>query len=189
GGFWRGTCQLRMWGETTAQSPIPDARFDPNHKPGAGGPGEVILYLEFRIIRPSEEALAKGKWLLPRALTQSQVAQAPAYLMREVTSERGIETGDFHDNWLTHGKTTTTGGVYLCDYDRDGILDILITDINRHALYKGLPGGKFRDVTAEVGLPLALPDLPGMAGIAGVVALGVERWEGIATDVTVYRNT
>ena len=46
-----------------------------------------------------------------------------------------------------------TGGVYLCDFDRDGRLDMLVTDVNGIALYKGLPDGKFRDVTAEVGLP------------------------------------
>jgi hypothetical protein len=170
-GFWRGTCQLRMWGET-----------------GQGGPGEVILHLEFRTAQPTEEALANGNWLLSCAITQSQVAHAPAYLMREVAAERGIDVRDFHDNWPTHGKKTTTGGVYLCDYDRDGILDVLITDLNHHALYKGLPGGKFRDVTTEVGLPLALPDLPGMAVMAAFVDLDGDGWEDLILGDRVYRN-
>src|SRR5207248_6903660 len=142
-----GTCQLRLFGETASTD---------SEGERTGGPGEVTLYLGFRIVRPTEEALAKGRWLVSCTITQSQVARAPAYLMREVAAERGMNVRDFHDNWLTNGKTTTTGGVYLCDYDRDGILDVLITDLNRHALYKGLPGGKFRDVTADVGLPLAL---------------------------------
>src|SRR5206468_2597245 len=153
-----------------------------------GGPGEVLLYLGFRTVRPTEEALANGQWLLACAITQSQVAQAPAYLMREVGAERGIDVGDFHDNWPTHGQKTTTGGVYLCDYDRDGILDLLITDINRHALYKGLPGGKFRDVTAEVGLPLALADLPGMAVMAAFLDIDGDGWEDLILGDRIYRN-
>jgi hypothetical protein len=171
-GSWRGTCQLRMWGEAT----------------NASGPAEVVLYLAFRILQPTEEALAKGKWLLECALNQSQVARAPAYLMREVAAERGIDVGDFHDNWPTHGNLTTTGGVYLCDYDRDGILDLLITDINRFALYKGLPAGKFRDVTAEVGLPMASPDLPGLASMAAFVDLDGDGWEDLILGDRIYRN-
>ena len=61
-GCWRGTCQLRMWGKAACSS---------------GGPAEVILYLGFRILQPTEEVLAKGKWLLECALNQSQVAQRP----------------------------------------------------------------------------------------------------------------
>jgi hypothetical protein len=174
-GPWHGTCQLRMWGETASQ------RF-------AGGPGEVVLDLAYRTVRPTEEALAKGQWLLSCAIRQSQVAHAPAYLMREVAAERGIDVGDFHDNWPLHGKHTTTGGVYLCDYDRDGILDLLITDINRHALYKGLPGGKFLDVTTKVGLPLALDDLPGMAVMAAFVDLDGDGWEDLILGNRIYRN-
>jgi hypothetical protein len=171
-GRWRGTCQLRIWGEAA----------------NTGGPAEVILYLGFRIPQPTEEALAKGQWLLECTLNQSQVAQAPAYLMREVAAERGIDVRDFHDNWPTHGNYTTTGGVYLCDYDRDGILDLLITDINRFALYKGLPGGKFRDVTSEVGLPLASPDLPDLAAMAAFVDLDGDGWEDLILGDRIYRN-
>jgi hypothetical protein len=186
-GFWRGTCQLRMWGET-ASSAQPRTTPLGKETEKTGGPAEVILYLEFRILQPTEEALAKGKWLIACAISQSQVAQAPAYLMREVAAERGIEVRDFHDNWPTNGTHTTTGGVYLCDYDRDGILDLLITDVNRHALYKGLPGGKFRDVTLEVGLPPALPDLSGMAIMAAFVDLDGDGWEDLILGDRIYRN-
>ena len=44
-------------------------------------------------------------------------------------------------------------GVFLCDFDRDGIIDVLITDKNGYFLYKGLPDGKFKNVTKEMGLP------------------------------------
>jgi enediyne biosynthesis protein E4 len=58
------------------------------------------------------------------------------------------------------------GGVALLDYDRDGLLDVFVTGgghfagADRHAirghpnrLFKNLGGWKFRDVTAEAGLP------------------------------------
>ena len=108
--------------------------------------------------------------------------------MREVAAERGIEVRDFYDNWPTNGNHTTTGGIYLCDYDRDGILDLLITDLNRHALYKGLPGGKFRDVTTEVGLPPALPDLLSTAVMAAFVDLDGDGWEDLILGDRIYRN-
>jgi hypothetical protein len=172
-GVWRGMCQLRMWGEQTGK---------------IGGPAEVILYLAFRIPRPTEETLTKGHWLLACTLNQAQVAQAPVCLMREVAAERGIDVGDFYDNWPANGNHTTTGGVYLCDYDRDGILDLLITDLNRHVLYKGLPGGKFRDVTTEMGLPPALPDLGNTAVMAAFVDLDGDGWEDLILGDRIYRN-
>jgi hypothetical protein len=204
-GLWQGTCQLRMWGETAGgmlSRPLGDLRASQQlgeprkHAIHAtqvstgtdGGPGEVIVYLGFRIARPTEETLTKGKWLHGCSVNQSQIAHAPAPLMREVTAERGIDVRDFHDNWPTQSTKTTTGGVYLCDYDRDGILDMLITDVNRHALYKGLPGGKFRDVTTEVGLPLAFPDLPGMAIMAAFVDLDGDGWEDLILGDRIYRN-
>jgi tetratricopeptide (TPR) repeat protein len=58
------------------------------------------------------------------------------------------------------------GGVALIDYDRDGLLDVFVTgggffagqdkkDIRGHPnrLFKNLGNMKFRDVTAEIGLP------------------------------------
>jgi hypothetical protein len=194
-GFWQGTCQLRMWGQTspltTHHSPLTThhSPLTTHHSPlTTDGPAEVILYLAYRTVRPTEEALAKGQWLLSCDITQSQVARAPAYLMREVSAERGLDVRDFHDNWPTHGKRTTTGGVYLCDYDRDGILDLLITDVNRHALYKGLPGGKFRDVTTDLGLPLALSDHPGTSVMAAFVDIDGDGWEDLILGDRVYRN-
>src|SRR5262249_23652540 len=140
-GLWRGSCQLRMYGDT-----------DP------GKPAEVILYLEYTVPEPNQENLSQPGWLRRASIVQIQTVQAPRYLFREVTAERGIDTKKFHDNWRPNAKLRpNTGGVFLCDYNRDGILDILITDINAVSLYQGLPGGKFKEVTSEVGLPTMLP--------------------------------
>src|SRR5262249_53015362 len=135
-GPWEGTGQLRITGEKEP-----------------GKPAEVVVYLKYRTVRPTKEAMAKGGWLLACGITQSQVGSAQHYLMRECAAERGLEPHRFHDNWKAGTHDPITGGVFLCDYDRDGIIDVLVTDLTGYYLYKGLPGGKFRNVTREVGLP------------------------------------
>jgi len=39
----------------------------------------------------------------------------------------------------------TTGGVYVTDFDRDGYLDVLVTDLTGNTLYRGGRDGKFTD--------------------------------------------
>jgi hypothetical protein len=172
--IWHGSCLLRMWGEM-----------------GAGRPGEVTLRLEYETLRPQEDALQQGGWLLACAISQSLVAQATHFLMCEVAAERGIDARRFHDNWTTKDVKDllpSSGGVYVCDFDRDGILDIFITDPQVYALYKGLPDGKFRDVTAEVGLPM--PATLGLMPIAAAfVDVDGDGWEDlILGDGRLFRN-
>lgn len=168
---WQGTCQLRLWGETAP-----------------GQPGEVILYLQYQVSRPAEETYRKGGWLQACAITQSQNAQAPRFLLREVAAERGIDRRRFHDNWEKGIKGTITGGVYLCDFDRDGLLDMLVVDLNCVALYKGQPEGKFLDVTSEVGLLGHLLNPTGPNLVAAFVDLDGDGWEDLILDKRLYRN-
>ena len=136
-GIWQGTCQLRMFGEM-----------------GAGKPGEVVLYLRYRLLRPTEDLLSSDAWLQSCAITQRQIAEAPKYLMREVAAERGIAVKRFHDNWNDPQHIQSdAGGINLCDYNRDGCLDLLITDYAANVLYQGRPDGTFTDVTKQVYLP------------------------------------
>lgn len=188
---WQGTCQLRMWGETEP-----------------GQPGDVVVYLQYVVLRPSEEVFRQGGWLRSCAITQSQVARAPHFLFRDVASERGIRVERLHDNWLhrktagrNSGPTTrdtwrqtdsiaVTGGVYVSDYDRDGILDMLITDVNGFALYQGEPGGKFADVTADAGLlrPLSGGVDLGPSFVAAFVDLDGDGWEDLVLGNSLFRN-
>jgi len=168
-GPWRGSCQLRMYGET-----------DP------GKPAEVLLYLDYTVPEPTEENLTKPGWLRHASINQIQIAKAPWYLFRDVTVERGVDPVKFHDNWRPRSKLrTNTGGVYLCDFNRDGIVDMLVTDINSVVLYQGLPGGKFRDVTAEVGLPSKLQSTSEACAIAD---LDGDGWEDIILGDHIYKN-
>jgi FG-GAP-like repeat len=136
-GIWEGTCQLRMFGEM-----------------GAGQPGEVVLYLRYRLAKPTEELLSSDAWLQACAITQRQIGEAARPLMREVAAERGIAVGRFHDNWKDPKHVQSdAGGINLCDYNRDGCLDLLITDYAANVLYQGRPDGTFADVTQKVYLP------------------------------------
>ncbi len=166
-GIWQGTCQLRMSGEM-----------------GAGRPGEVVLYLQYRLPRPTEELLKSDGWLRSCAITQRQVAEAPRFLMHEVAARRGIDVKPFHDNWSTPEDTQiVSGGVNLCDYNRDGCLDMLVTDVATNVLYQGQPDGTFADVTSQV----RLPQIPTMI-TATFVDLDGDGWEDLIYGSLLLRN-
>src|SRR5262249_56738943 len=95
--------------------------------------------------------------------------------LREVARERGIDVSRIHDNWKTkEHPITQPGGVYLCDFNRDGYLDILITDL-KPVLYQGGPDGTFTDVTEKMKIPTH-----GMAGaVAAFVDLDGDGWEDL----------
>jgi hypothetical protein len=170
-GPWQGTGQLRMWGETTP-----------------GQPGEVVLYLRYRLPRPTEAVLSRPGWLEACSITQAQTARAPHFLMRQVAAERGLDTRWLHDNWQSEQTAQNTGGVYLCDFDRDGLLDLLVVDLNGYALYKGLPGGRFVDVTEQVGLPKTLERDPVIGILAGFADLDGDGWDDLILGGRIYQN-
>jgi hypothetical protein len=169
--YWRGSCLLRLWGD--AASP--------------GRPTEITLTLEYRIRKPTEETLKQKGWLQSAALTQSVVGRARQFLFREVTRERGLDPSLFHDNWTSQEKITITGGVFLSDFNRDGILDLLVTDLHGYFLYKGLPGGKFIDVTREMGLSRS-PSEQKNRTVAAFVDLDGDGWEDLILGDHIYRN-
>ena len=140
-GDWIGVFQLRIWGQIENS-----------------GPGELILYLQLIMNEPNEKDIIDGGWLKTLKLIKSKLAVSSEYLMEETSFDWGINSKMMHDNW-NHGPASThasTGGVYACDYNRDGIIDLLINDLalyRGYILYKGELGGKFTDVSIEVGLP------------------------------------
>jgi hypothetical protein len=172
--LWQGSCQLRMWGES-----VP------------GQPTEVVLNLEYRIPKPTEENLGQKGWLHAATIVQSLVGHAEKFLLHDVAKERGVDPALFHDNWLytrPDDRKSSTGGVFLCDFDRDGILDLLVTDVNGYFLYKGLPGGKFVDVTEEMGLPRKPGQVLTCSTVAAFVDLDGDGWEDLILGNRVYRN-
>lgn len=165
---WEGPGVLRMWGEV-----------------GAGKPAEVVLHFRFRIPRPQKDH--RPAWLETMEITQIQTASAPRFLLRDVTAERNVNADLFYDNWKTEKKIPVTGGVYLCDFNRDGICDMLVVDVDKHVLYQGLPGGKFKDVTLEMGLPGIMPPDAG-GNMAALADLDGDGWEDLILGGNIYRN-
>ena len=181
-GLWKGGCLLRM--------------FDGG---GAEGPREVILHMHYQVARPEEATIAKGSWIHSAEIIQSQVAHSPRPLLREVAVESGIVTSGLHDNWnddktnpVSGGIQAVTGGVYLGDYDRDGRVDMLVTDTYYHALYRGLADGKFVDVTRKTGLKPNSGSvnsiLMGQLRNCALADFDGDGWEDVILGPLVYRN-
>src|SRR5207247_3594898 len=78
--------------------------------------------------------------------------------------------------------------VCLCDVHRDGILDMLVTDVNGYFLYRGLPGGRFVDVTRALGLPRVPFAGVTSRNLAAFVDLDGDGWEDLILGDHVYRN-
>ncbi len=165
-GDWQGTCQLRMFGETGT------------------GRGEVVLYLRYRLPKPTEALLKSSAWLRSCSITQRQVAKAPKFLMREVAAERGIRVKELHDNWDDpQNPQIISGGINLCDFNRDGCLDLLITDLNANVLYQGRPDGTLTDVTSQV----RLPTIPRLIS-ATFADLDGDGWEDLIYGSLILKN-
>jgi hypothetical protein len=166
-GEWEGAAQLRLHGEST---------------PGA--PAEVVVALRYRIPRLTKEALTAPGWLGAAAVEQVATATAPRYLFAEVARQRGLRVAHLHDNWKAERFVPTPGGVYVTDFDRDGILDVLVTDVTGCALYRGRPGGIFEDVTTRVGLPRAPPASSAVAW----VDIDGDGWDDLILGGRIFRN-
>ena len=170
-GLWKGTCLLRMWGEA-----------DP------GQPTEVTMQLECIVPRPEKKLAKAGRWLQSCKILQAQVSHSSRFLMRLAGEERGIDVKRWRDNWTINEQeqlVTDTGSASLCDFNRDGCIDMLITDVKGLAFYRGSPEGKFTDVAEQVGLPQ-------MSARASVLVLFVDLngdgWEDLLLDNFLFRN-
>ena len=159
-GDWVGTCKLEIEGQSTAE-----------------GPSSQRIQFAFRCQQPSREALEAGHWLHEFKVERVQASQAQRFLMRDVAAQRGLVHEHLHDNWKSSQKLIQTGGVYLLDHNRDGCVDVLVTDKTTPQgvyLYESDPDGGFRDVTQACGIPAARG-----CRHAAVVDLDGDGWEDL----------
>ncbi|MBY0231909.1 MAG: FG-GAP-like repeat-containing protein [Gemmataceae bacterium] len=164
-GEWQGVAQMRLAGE---------------HAPGA--PAEAVVVFDFRLPKLTREALGRPRWLGRVEVQQSSLAKAPRRLFDEAAAKRGLRPERLHDNWKAAKFAPVTGGVYVADFDRDGVLDVLVTDLDGCWLHKGKPGGGFDDVTAAVGLPSS------GSLVACWIDIDGDGWEDLILGDRIFRN-
>ncbi|MBB76828.1 MAG: hypothetical protein CMJ75_20170 [Planctomycetaceae bacterium] len=143
--LWTALVVLRVWNDRVVAAPQ-----------------EVSLLFRLVFERPSKERFASSGWIHGLKLLQVADSRAQRSLFREVTSDLGIDSNRFYDNWKETLKKENPGGIYACDFNRDNCVDLLITDGRNPpaepdvlCLYQGLAGGGFRDVTQQMGLDAA----------------------------------
>lgn len=142
----------------TPRRAMPSAAFAALRTAGAA----VVLLCLASCQRPAESPAAPASAATeePPSIRGPTFADVTAASGLAFTYRNGEEAG--HYSILE----SLGGGVALIDYDRDGLLDVFVTGggyfdgpdtktIKGHPnrLFKNLGGWKFRDVTAEVGLP------------------------------------
>ncbi len=153
-----------------------------------GGPIETALLFEIEFERPTKERMAAPAWVRAFSILRTATVGSETPLFRKALTDYGIDGRRFHDNWRTKRKMQVPGGIYACDYNRDGCVDLLTTDAFRqgNALLRGKPGGGFDDVTTEAGLLRIQSD--GDLD-AAFVDLDGDGWEDLVfAGGTIWRN-
>jgi enediyne biosynthesis protein E4 len=109
-------------------------------------------------------ALCAGGWLAVSGRGRAPVPQIPASqqqttsppaasIFRDVAEEAGVKFQWGHGGRTPLDIVETLGhGCAFVDYDRDGLLDIVLVGNKNLALFRNVGSGKFKDVSSEVGL-------------------------------------
>lgn len=115
---------------------------------------EVNTLFNLETLPPDKDLMSGPQWIKKWSLLETSISDSASEMFQDVTSASGVETEGLHDNWKSTLKINNPGGIFACDFNRDGRSDFLVTDVNPigNALYMGLGGGRFENVTNKVGL-------------------------------------
>jgi hypothetical protein len=140
-GPWRGVWRVQLLGKR------------------GSAPVDVLLRLAVDLDAIDEQIPQRQHWIRSATLERVERVESPAPLLREVTDRSGFDTKRLYENWAPGACfKPNTGGVYVCDYNRDGRLDVLVSDAAAgFLLYRGLGDGRFVDATDEAKLPRLQP--------------------------------
>lgn len=139
-GSWNVVGVLRVWGQHEDE------------------PAELRVWVQLTVAKPTKENLDAGHWLQAIKATQVARSQASHPLFVDRTANSGINVEILYDNWdVKDDVRNVTGGIYATDFDHDGRIDLLVTDVGSapERLYRGTPEGKFIDVSRILGTPFA----------------------------------
>ena len=167
-GRWVGTMKLILAGRTSK-----------------GEVAHYVINFRCRISGISDETPNQRGWMLSCEMLSARHRLSKDYLMRDMTADTGIKTQKLLDNWNSPPgvvRPFVTGGIFTCDYNRDGLVDVFLTDLNGSSFYAGRPGGKFVDVTEQVGLPVT------RALGAAFADLDNDGYEDLILGQMLYRN-
>ena len=168
-GPWQGTFKLRLAGRDRD-----------------GGLLESVIMFRCRITAITESMPERRGWLAACEAYEAREARSEQPLLEEMTDETGIRVGALWDNWTktwVEQLPFQTGGIYLADYNQDGAIDALVTDMNGLAMYRGTGRGWFVDVTDEVGLPREISQLG-----AAFADFDNDGFEDLIIHSTLFRN-
>jgi hypothetical protein len=153
---------------------------------------EIVILMTTELDSVDEKIGQRQHWLQSASIDRITVTESPRALMREVTRESGIAITPLHDNWSKTGDVkfrTKTGGVYLCDYDKDGNLDALVEDrLTGAVLYRGLGNGQFEDATEKAKLPRMTLGKPPLWTLSCWVDLDGDGDEDLISQDKLFEN-
>lgn len=135
---WEVKCIHRIWGKSKQ-----------------GGQLEVAIHLDLKTYQIEKQRLDLGSWVSECKVTQVDVAQSTEPLFDLADPKlTGVFPDAFYDNWKETQKQINTGGVYACDYNRDGFTDMFVTDKREDGgkMFTGDQAGKFTEDTHFVKL-------------------------------------
>lgn len=151
-----------------------------------GGIRHRVTKFNCKISSISDSTPNEKEWFAACEAYSQKQSDADNFLMQNVTKQVVIDVDRLHDNWKlpSHVKKIEflTGGVYLNDYNCDGNVDLLVTDLNGLFFYRGNPDGAFEEVSSEVGLP-PLNDLG-----AVVADFDNDGFEDLIIGSQIFRN-
>ena len=146
-GPWVGSFKLRLAGRDRQDRAV-----------------ERIVRFQCRLTGLAEDQPEQRGWLAECRAYRGRYSRSSQQLLEPMIEQTGIDVSRLHDNWKRQDKKNLpflTGGTYLVDFDQDGKLDVLVTDLGGLALYRGQGAGRFTNVTLQVELPpLSAPSEP-----------------------------
>lgn len=138
---WRGVWRLRMWGERD------------------GFPAELSMDIEVDLEPLTDEVASQRGIIRTATIPQVERRSCQRKTFVDVTAGSGVNVAELYDYWLLSKDDFigSAGGVYLADYDQDGVVDMLIDDKRAGAvLYRGLGDCRFEMANDKADLPTGL---------------------------------